>query len=133
MKHPARWVALTVALIVVVFGVVLAVNVGNDPQEDAQQSPFLGKQVPTFDLPTLAGAQVSNASTAGKSVIINFWNTWCTPCRQELPELKKFYAEHANDPDFVMTLKLDHFAHGVPPWWGLTFIRFRSAEFNSAS
>jgi cytochrome c biogenesis protein CcmG/thiol:disulfide interchange protein DsbE len=102
VKHPARWVALTVALIVVVFGVVLAVNVGNDPQKDAQQSPFLGKAVPSFDLPTLTGGKVSNASTAGKSVIINFWNTWCTPCRQELPELKKFYADHANDPDFVM-------------------------------
>jgi hypothetical protein len=31
-----------------------------------------------------------------------------------------------------MTLKLDHFAHGVPPCWG-NFVRFRIAEFNSAS
>ncbi|MHC2517033.1 hypothetical protein ACVMHW_002915 [Bradyrhizobium diazoefficiens] len=38
-----------------------------------------------------------------------------------------------DDPDFVMTLKLDHFAHGFPPWWGFTFVRFRGAEFNSAS
>ncbi|MGY3404390.1 hypothetical protein ACVWZV_000503 [Bradyrhizobium sp. GM5.1] len=37
-----------------------------------------------------------------------------------------------DDPDFVMTLKLDHFAHGVPPWWG-NFVQFRTAEFNSAS
>ncbi len=102
MKHPARWVAFAVALIVVIFGVVLAVNVGNDPQADAQQSPFLGKAAPSFDLPMLAGGRVSNASTAGKSVIINFWNTWCTPCRQELPQLKKFYAAHAGDTDFVM-------------------------------
>ena len=102
MKHPARWIALTVAAIVVVFAVVLAVSIGNDPQEDAQHSPFVGKPVPAFDLPTLTGTKVSNVSIAGKSVIINFWNTWCTPCRQELPALKKFYAEHASDTDFVM-------------------------------
>jgi thiol-disulfide isomerase/thioredoxin len=102
VKHPARWAALVVALIVVVFGVVLAVNVGNDPQADAQQSPFLGKAVPTFSLPNLAGGKVSNVSTAGKSVIINFWNTWCTPCQQELPTLTKFYAAHQADTDFVM-------------------------------
>ena len=45
---------------------------------------------------------MSKTSTAGKAMIINFWNTWCTPCRQELPELKEFYAEHASDADFAM-------------------------------
>jgi cytochrome c biogenesis protein CcmG/thiol:disulfide interchange protein DsbE len=102
LKHPARIAALAVAVVVVVFGVVLALNVGADPTADDQQSPFLGKQVPAFDLPTLTGGRVSNASTAGKSVIINFWNTWCTPCREELPALKQFYAEHQNDADVVM-------------------------------
>jgi len=102
VKHPARWIAGAVALVVVVFGVVLAVNVGNDPAADAQQSPFLGKSVPAFDLPTLDGGTVSNESTAGKAVIINFWNTWCTPCRQEAPALEKFYEQHAGDTDFVM-------------------------------
>jgi peroxiredoxin len=102
VRHPARWIALVVAVIVVVFGVVLAVNVGNDPQLDAQHSPFVGKQVPTFNLPTLTGDKVSNVSTAGKSVIINFWNTWCAPCTQELPQLKEFYAQHAGDSDFMM-------------------------------
>ncbi len=102
MKHPARIAALAVAVVVVVFGVVLALNVGADPASDSQQSPFLGKQVPAFDLPTLTGERVSNASTAGKTVIINFWNTWCSPCREELPALKRFYAQHQNDADLVM-------------------------------
>ena len=102
MKHPARVAALAVAVVVVVFGVVLALNVGSDPAHESEQSPFLGKQVPSFDLPTLTGERVSTASTAGKTVIINFWNTWCTPCRQELPALKQFYAQHQDDPDVVM-------------------------------
>ena len=54
MKHPARVAALAVALVVIVFGVVLALNVGSDPQEDAQQSHLIGKAAPAFDLPNLA-------------------------------------------------------------------------------
>jgi cytochrome c biogenesis protein CcmG, thiol:disulfide interchange protein DsbE len=102
VKHPARIAALAVALVVVVFGVVLALNVGADPQQDSQQSPFLGKQVPAFNLPTLVGERVSKASAAGKTVIINFWNTWCSPCRDELPALKEFYTQHQSDSDFMM-------------------------------
>ena len=102
MKHPARIAALAVAVVVVVFGVVLALNVGADPASESKASPFLGKAVPAFDLPTLTGERVSNVSTAGKTVIINFWNTWCVPCRQELPALKQFYAQHQSDPNVVM-------------------------------
>jgi cytochrome c biogenesis protein CcmG/thiol:disulfide interchange protein DsbE len=102
VKHPARLAALAVAVVVIVFGVVLALNVGTDPAQESEQSPFLGKEVPSFNLPTLVGDRVSKASTAGKTVIINFWNTWCTPCRDELPALKAFYAAHATDSDLVM-------------------------------
>jgi len=102
VKHPARWLALTIAVVLVVLGVVLALNVGTDPQEAALRSRLVGKAAPSFDLPNLAGGKVSTASLAGKSVIVNFWNTWCIPCQNELPTLKKFYAAHKNEPDFVM-------------------------------
>jgi cytochrome c biogenesis protein CcmG, thiol:disulfide interchange protein DsbE len=102
VKHPARVVALAVALVVVVLGVVLALNVGSDPQEDAKQSHLVGQAAPGFDLPNLAGGKVSLADTAGKATIVNFWNTWCIPCQQEAPALQRFYAAHADDTDFAM-------------------------------
>ena len=102
MKHPARIAALAVALVVVVFGVVLALNVGGDPQEDAKQSQLVGKSAPEFNLPNLAGGRVKLADIAGKSAIVNFWNSWCSPCREEEPVLERFYAAHKDDPDFVM-------------------------------
>jgi cytochrome c biogenesis protein CcmG/thiol:disulfide interchange protein DsbE len=88
--------------VVVVFGVVLALNVGSDPQQDAQQSHLVGKAAPAFDLPNLAGGRVTLADIAGKSAIVNFWNSWCTPCREEAPALESFYAAHESDPDFAM-------------------------------
>jgi cytochrome c biogenesis protein CcmG, thiol:disulfide interchange protein DsbE len=102
VKHPARIAALAVALVVVVFGVVLALNVGSDPQEDAQQSHLVGKAAPAIDLPDLTGGRVTLADVAGKSAIVNFWNSWCTPCQEEEPALKRFYAAHKDDPDFAM-------------------------------
>jgi cytochrome c biogenesis protein CcmG/thiol:disulfide interchange protein DsbE len=102
VKHPARVVALAVAAVVVVFGVVLALNVGKDPQADAKQSKLVGKAAPSFDLPNLDGGRVTLSDIAGKSAIVNFWNHWCIPCQQEAPALESFYAAHKDDPDFAM-------------------------------
>jgi cytochrome c biogenesis protein CcmG/thiol:disulfide interchange protein DsbE len=102
VKHPTRWIAGAVAAVVVVFGVVLALNVGNDPESASKASPLQNKAVPAFDLPTLDGGRVTDASTAGKWTLVNFWNTWCTPCRDELPELRKFMQARAGDDQVQM-------------------------------
>jgi cytochrome c biogenesis protein CcmG/thiol:disulfide interchange protein DsbE len=102
VKHTARWIALGAGVVIVVLGVILALNVGSDPQAAQEKSTLVGKPVPAFDLSTLTDTKVSRDSLAGKAVIVNFWNTWCIPCQTELPALKSFYAEHANDSDFAM-------------------------------
>ena len=43
--------------------------------------------VPAFTAPDLSGRMVSTAALRGKVVIINFWATWCPPCREEIPDL----------------------------------------------
>jgi peroxiredoxin len=102
MKHPARWIASAVAAVVVVLGVVLALNVGENPQEDAQRSRLLDRAAPAFELETLDGAGVSSDALAGQTVIVNFWNTWCKPCQDELPALREFWDSHQADGDVTM-------------------------------
>ncbi len=102
MRHPARWVAAGVGVIVALLAVVLAVNSGKDPRADASHSRLVGQPAPAFTLPTIDGKQVSTASLAGKTVVVNFWNTWCQPCQQELPTLLDYWSRHSNDPDLVM-------------------------------
>lgn len=102
MKHPARAIALGVAVVVVAFSVVLATQVGGDPKSDTTTSRLLGDRSPAFDLKSIEGQKVSLHDLEGRSVIVNFWNTWCIPCHQELPALKAFFAQHASDTDFAM-------------------------------
>jgi cytochrome c biogenesis protein CcmG/thiol:disulfide interchange protein DsbE len=58
-------------------------------------SPLKGKPAPAFVLEDLSGKKVSLASYKGKAVLINFWATWCAPCKIETPwlvELRNQYA-----------------------------------------
>ena len=49
---------------------------------------------PNFMLQSNAGRQVSLASLKGKVVMVNFWATWCVPCRQEMPHLQALYEKY---------------------------------------
>ena len=49
---------------------------------------------PNFTLQSNAGSQVSLASLKGKVVMVNFWATWCVPCRQEMPHLQALYEKY---------------------------------------
>jgi cytochrome c biogenesis protein CcmG/thiol:disulfide interchange protein DsbE len=60
-----------------------------------QASPLKGQVAPDFALKDLSGRRVSLASYKGKAVLINFWATWCAPCKIETPwliELREKYA-----------------------------------------
>ena len=52
-----------------------------------------GNRAPDFELTTLDGDQVNRSDLEGKIVLLNFWGTWCGPCRREMPEFQKAYEE----------------------------------------
>ena len=67
----------------------------NGPSGMHLNSPLVGKAAPAFTLTNLKGEKVSLASYKGKAVQLNFWATWCAPCKIETPwlvELQKQYA-----------------------------------------
>lgn len=57
--------------------------------------PQIGQRAPEFVLPRLDGTTVSLADYLGQPILINYWSTWCIPCKDELPILEKLYQEYA--------------------------------------
>lgn len=94
-----RIVAIAVGVVVAAFSIFLATRVGTSP---SFEGVTLGRPAPEFDLPTMDGSRVRLADLRGKVVIVNFWNSWCIPCREEHPALVSFYERHRDEPDFVM-------------------------------
>jgi thiol-disulfide isomerase/thioredoxin len=60
-----------------------------------------------FTLPDLEGNPRSLADWQGKARLVNFWATWCAPCRREIPLLKKTQAEHGADDLQVIGVAVD--------------------------
>ncbi len=61
-----------------------------------------GKQAPNFQLTTLDGKAVTLSDYQGKKVILNFWATWCPPCRAEMPHMQTYYEEQAERENVVI-------------------------------
>ncbi len=69
---------------------------------DGVQHPAVGRTLDAFQLQPLTGdpPPIANADLVGKVTLVNFWGTWCPPCRDEFPELYEL-AQHLRDkPDF---------------------------------
>ncbi|MFQ5735403.1 MAG: TlpA family protein disulfide reductase [Thermodesulfobacteriota bacterium] len=62
---------------------------------------MIGKPAPGFSLPSMDGRPVALADYRGKVVFIDFWASWCPPCKKEFPELNAFL-KRQTDPDFVV-------------------------------
>jgi cytochrome c biogenesis protein CcmG, thiol:disulfide interchange protein DsbE len=103
MQVPIRWIALAVGLVVLGALVVFTVQVSRRTAE-----PSLPRLViehapaPSFTLDGLDGKRISSEQVKGKTYVVNFFNSWCIPCRKEAPALKSFYAAHRAESDFAM-------------------------------
>jgi peroxiredoxin len=57
---------------------------------------------PDFSLQAADGSTVSLGDLRGKVVLLNFWATWCPPCKAEMPDLEALYRDHGIEHDFVV-------------------------------
>ncbi|MBN8193928.1 redoxin domain-containing protein [Bacillus sp. NTK074B] len=63
---------------------------------NANQGLTKGDRAPDFELTTLSGESIQLSDYQGKKVILNFWATWCPPCKAEMPHMQKYYEKKAD-------------------------------------
>jgi thiol-disulfide isomerase/thioredoxin len=66
-----------------------------------------GERHPSWSLVTLDGDTVTSAGLRGSVVVVNFWATWCVPCRVEMPSLQKLHERHAGEDVRVLGFSVD--------------------------
>jgi len=117
-RRPLRALALIAIVAIAAIALfVLFVPLGStDPDSDSVVvggHPLLDKPAPDIDLLTIDGERVALSELRGQPVLINFWATWCPPCREEFPLMVDAYAEHADDGLEILGILHDDFADGA--------------------
>ncbi|MCB8991675.1 MAG: TlpA family protein disulfide reductase [Ardenticatenaceae bacterium] len=79
--------------------------------------PQVGQAAYNFTAQDLEGNTISLSDYRGKPVMINFWATWCPPCRQELPDFEQAYQAYAEDELVILALNQDEPANLVESYF----------------
>lgn len=93
------WIVLT--LVAAVLGAVWIATTRVDPSAPAlalgEPLPEVGHPAPDFTLQAPGGGEVRLSDLRGKPVVVNFWATWCPPCRAEIPALEQAHRDFGGD------------------------------------
>ena len=90
-------------LVIVLLPAVVACS-SQEETVEIKAEPRVGKLAPDFILPSLDGGEIALSDYRGKPVLLNFWATWCSPCRIELPHLVSAYRGYADKELVVLAV-----------------------------
>jgi thiol-disulfide isomerase/thioredoxin len=79
----------------------------SQPKEPVSQAGEIGSRLPDFSVKDLQGREVSSTDLRGKVVLIDFWATWCQPCKKEMPGYQKLVDRYGPSGFAVIGFKFD--------------------------
>ena len=103
-----------------------------------QNRPPGSTPAPDFTLATTTGELVSMSDLRGKVILLNFWGTWCGPCRMELPDFVKLYDKYNKDGLEIVgiTIRRGESIKDVAKFqdqWGLNYLLLNDINGNEVS
>jgi len=78
-----------------------------EAEKKINENSWIGKQAPELSLPDVNGKNISLSSFKGKYVLVDFWASWCGPCRMENPNVVRVYDEFKNKNFTILGVSLD--------------------------
>jgi peroxiredoxin len=108
MKMKSKIVVLSISAAVILI-IALTFGLFESFKSKPKKIECLGEDmgIPRFTLLNLKGEKVNSSSFQGKVILLNFWATWCPPCRQEIPDLNELYNRYKKDGLEVIGIALD--------------------------
>jgi cytochrome c biogenesis protein CcmG/thiol:disulfide interchange protein DsbE len=122
-----RRVAAPLVVIVVIAGAIVWLQApdspsdrrtarADEPLESDSAAPQEGSAAPPIRLTTLEGEDVSLSDYLGKLVVLNFWATWCGPCREEMPLFEQAQQHYGSDNIVVLAVNVREGSGTVRPF-----------------
>lgn len=104
-------VLVSIAILALVFGLVWM-------QSSKYEPLTVGKVAPDFKLPDLSEKEIRLSDFRGKVVFLNFWATWCKPCREEMPSMEILYKNFEKDGLVILAISIDRVTtkKDIPPF-----------------
>jgi peroxiredoxin len=99
---------LKLILAIILVSGLLITSCGSNPNSPAAA---VGNPAPEFQLPDLDGQAISLNDLKGKPVLLNFWASWCGPCRSEMPYMQEIHEEWSGDGLVLLTINI---GEGLP-------------------
>ena len=69
--------------------------------------PALGSKAPDFTLRSSSGKNLKLSEYRGQVIMLNFWATWCAPCREEMPQLNRLYEQYRRGGFVLLGVNID--------------------------
>ena len=94
-----------VVLVLVLLGIYFVLQ--RSLRSDVPHSATLGATAPDFSLPQLNGHPLELSDYRGKVVLLDFWATWCDPCRDEIPRFEALQSKHGQEGLQIIGVSMD--------------------------
>ena len=96
------WALVVLSFATIAFGLWLRQSDRSKVASESRPAAAAVKPAPDFALKTLDGSQIHLSELRGKTVLLNFWATWCPPCKAEMPDLNALHREYGEARNFTV-------------------------------
>ena len=94
-----------IALLLITAGTLFYVNEIQAASDNVKVGAQVGMKAPDFTLEDMSGEKISLYDLQGQKVFLNFWASWCPPCKAEMPAIQKLYKNNENIKVLTVNIK----------------------------